>query len=359
MRHHWRPLVLVTLFAGHAFAESEPVEQVEVVSNGSPAALKSLSISLGELLARLNLGLHVNAVEGAPQLPAPKAGVMASATVDFADPADIVLQMADDRGSMRLTRRIAKSGSTAMQVEVVAHVLQSVAQELSEPAEVARRAVARQVVAPVVSQPPPPPPSVTEVTAAPPETPSLLPEHQHLALGAFGGARVFTATDVSANLGVGAWLHVPTGPVTTGALVTLGWNAPMQIPASIFTLSAQVVSIRALPTLGFGRIGRVSFEAALGPGLDLFVNSLRSSEVPANRLPPPHLDLTPVLTAGLFTRVRLTAGLEVFVGLTADADLLKRRFVAELPGAREVLFDPWGIRPQALAGLTFTPWEAR
>ena len=334
--------VAVTLSGSNSLAQAR--ERVDIRSNGSASALNSLKISLTELLKRLNLALELTAVEGELTMAPPTVGVMASATIDFSDAADIVLQMSDDRGSIRLTRRLAKSGSESMQIEVVAHVIQSVAQELNEPAEVARRAVVKSIL---------PPP--TKPVEPPVDLPAELPVEAgpQFGVGAFGGARLFAESEVAATVGVIAWGELPVGRWRPGVLLNLGWNSPMRLRSSLFELSSQAVSARLMPTFQVARLGRVHCAVALGAGFDLFINSLRSTEIPGNRIPPGRVDVSPVLSAGFLSRIELTSGVSLMLGVTGDLDLMPKRFVTEVGGSREVLFEPWRVRPAVLVGLTF------
>lgn len=326
-------LVLAALlWTGPARAQAR---QLVLTARGPDAEVALLTSSLGELLGRLGVSLASGTEGGGP-------GLLAKAVVELS-PDEGRLSLADAEGTVVLYRRIPRRASAAVLVESVAHVLHSAVTELLEP---------RRVVAP--SAPP--------IVEAPSPLPAAAPEDEArvgLELGAFVGGRAFERTAVVVSAGVGVSVSARLGRLRPALSLVGSYNSPFDAASTLVDLRTQSASLRLLPTLLVLERGWFSLEVGAGGGVDLLFTQVRSSELPPGLLSRERVDAAPILTGLLAARASVSDNTDLVLGLTLDADLAPRRFVADLPGARQVVFWPWRFRPALVAGFSFGAAGAR
>jgi hypothetical protein len=252
----------------------------------------------------------------------------------------------DRRGALVEYRRVARSSSSQVTVEAVAHVVQSAIEALAE----LERAppVTRAVIATPLSAPP--------VVAAPVDaaTPAVGVE-----LGAFVGGRAFgDGAPFVFGGGVLASLRLEREGAWTPRFSLLGaYNGPFTATSNDVQLSTQSATVRAL---GGARLslGRLAFDGQLAVGFDSLFTDARSTTLAPADLRDRH-SASPVVGAMLTARVLLTPTTEVMLAATVDVDLLPRRFVSDITGTRTVLFETWRVRPAVLLGFSFDVVGAR
>jgi hypothetical protein len=330
-RSRWaRGLGLGALVAATAVA-AEPLA-VRLELEGPAQERQALSASIQELLARLGVSLQ------------PRGEVLAVIAVSLG-PATCRIAIQDASGAQVVSRTLARGASTVVTLEAVATVVHSAVEEL---AEQARRPLARRVI-------PSPVPIAAEVSEAPAPAPLAVE------LGAFVSGRAFGATaPLVLGGGLQAALRLNPGDRWTPRLaLQAGWSGPFEGETSLLQLSAQTVSVRLTGGARLALVPGVWLEGGLGAGLDAFLLAGRSSALPAGSFDRQRLEASPVLTAQLGVRLGLPGGVGALLTLGADVDLWPRRYVADLQGTREVLFEAFRVRPSALLGFTFDVAGAR
>lgn len=322
----WLPgaTLALTLIAAGAQAQERPARTLVLTSSGPPEEQAALEASLQELLQRLHVTLS--------RVEVSDAWLRARVELTAQESA---LTLTDDGGAVVLFRRLLPRSTRALTLEAVAHVLQGSVEELLRPRE--------PLVAPPSAEGPPPSP-------APREAPCGL----GFSLGAFAGPRAFGGgAPVVLTVGLGAELAYRRARLTPGVWLSFAYNAPFEAEGTVVTLRAQSLSLRLLPTLRLLSLPSLSLTLGLGGGAEVYFSQARSADLPPNLLAQSRADAAPVLTAMLSAHLALAPRLSLSLSLSGDLDLQPRRYVAELPVGREVLFLPWRVRPTLTAGLTF------
>jgi hypothetical protein len=315
-----------------ASAEERPLSVVLTIT-GPADEVAALRASVGELLARL-------AVRVVPQADAPLARV----TVTLGEQT-CWASVINGAGEVVSDRQVPRGPSSQVTLEAVALVVQSAVEAL---AELERHPVARRVRQPK----PTPPPRVESPRAEP--SPARSRPALGLEVGAVGSGRGF-GEGAAFVLGGGLVVSVRGGPSRwspVGSFLAT-YNGPFSRASDVVEVSAQSFSLRVLGGARLSPAERWAFELLGGGGMDGLVPAGRSTTLPVTALAPPHVEASPVLTALLGARYAPTETTAVFVGVSADVDLLPRRLVAEVQGTREVLFEAWRVRPAVMVGFSF------
>jgi hypothetical protein len=315
---------LLAVTAAHA-------ESVVLVTRGGPEERAQLEASVGELLRRLRITVVSEA---------PSGEALARVAVVLGD-VDCVATITDRHAQPVVVRRVARSASSQVTVEAVAHVVQSAVEELAQ-----RERTPPTVKQQRLSPPPIVAPSLESSGARPPvgvELGAMLTGRALAQAAPFNfGAGMVTAVRLQRD---GPWsprlslLGAYTGPFTTPADDTV-------------QISTQQVSVRLLAGARL-EVGRFAFDGMAGGGFDtLFTETRTSSQLPQTALRD-RTDWSPMLGVLLAARISLTPSTGIFVAVSADVDLLPRRFVSDVLGERTVLLETWRVRPAVLLGFSF------
>ncbi len=338
-----------------ANADTAKPEQrrVLLIVAGSAEDAAALDASLRELLTRIGAVLDVRRVERleldnpASLEQQPERSGVAVVWVDLQTSNGPALAIADGRTQrVVLSRRMDRRGSSAMEIEAIAHVVQSAVEELAQ--------------TPTPPSPPKEPPPVIQII--PPETPprdAVLPVESPrtgwgIDLGGFFGGRSFGG---GSNLVVGgggtAALSTRRGQWRPAVMLMGEYHVAFDVPGDLVSVHAQVLSLRLLPTFQIAGGASWLIEAGLGGGTDLFFTSARSTDLPAASLKDSRTDAAPVLTAIVAAHVAVARSADLVLALSLDGDLAPRHFVADAAGTHEAIFAPQRFRPALMVGFTF------
>ena len=328
-------MLCALLLASTAYAEEHPMSVVLTLT-GAPDEVTALDASVRELLTRL-------ALDVVPDADDPLARVTVALGAD-----ECTASITNRAGELVSFRRVPRGPSAQVTLEAVAHVVQSAVEEL---AELERNPLKRRV-----KTPEPSPPPVVEVPAV--VTPSAPPaprEGLGLELGALASGRGFgegSGVVFGGGVVVSLTRHGAARWQPVGAFLAT-YNGPFTSESTSVDVSTQTVSLRLLGGVRLQASRRWAFEAQGGAGVDGFVLEGRSTTLPPPALLRPHLEASPVLTALVTARFAPTETTSVFLGVSADVDLLPRRLVTDVTGTREVLFEAWRARPTVVLGFSF------
>jgi hypothetical protein len=342
-----RPLVavFVTLLSTSAFAEKT---RVALVSSGDEERSSAFEASLGELLARLKLSLDVR---GSADAGSREGEALAAVDADFTEPGAVKLTVIDDLGRTVMVRRLSRAGSTQLQAEAAAHVVQSVMEELI---------AARDWRPPVVEPPPIAQPPLEEASPPQPEVsvqappPAKDPGRFGIDFAAFFGARTFlNGAPITPGGGVEAAFSYRLGHFRPSLAVLGDYHSSFQQGDTQIRLKIESVSLRLLATLDI--IGGDAFrvDVGLGGGSDLLISTPSSEQVSASHLRGGRVDADPVFTALIAGRLAIVSSVDVFLGVTVDFDVWPVRYVARTPLGPEKLYQPLWVRPALVLGFAF------
>jgi hypothetical protein len=335
VRARWAAWPLVVALAATP-VQAQPRERlaVRVQVDGSAEERTALLASLEELLSRLAVSLA---------LPG-EGPVLAQVTVALGTP-NCTVAISDRQGTLVTARRLPRGPSTPVTLEAVATVVHATVEAL---ADQARHPAARRVVTPASPSPLP------EVAAA--AAPASL-ALEAVELGAFLSLRAF-GLGAPAVLGGGLWAAVRTRPLgawTPRLTLAASWSGPFEAeaPSHLVQVSTQTVSARLFGGVRTWLSPALAFEGSLGLGADLFAVEGRSTALPPGSYDRFRVQVSPLLGALLALRIAVSGTTSLLVALGADLDLMPRRYVLDLQGSREVLFEAWPVRPMLMAGFSF------
>jgi hypothetical protein len=143
------------------------------------------------------------------------------------------------------------------------------------------------------------------------------------------------------------------GPLRPGAWLSAEYRLPFDIDRSPLAPRAQMVSLRALPSLDLYQRRPWILGVALGGGIDVFRvdHGVEQSGEPPTRLSATRAN--PVLAGFLVARLVLVQNvcLTSFWGVEFDLD----RQDLEVRQDRHRDAGPWPVRPGVMLGIGFTP----
>jgi hypothetical protein len=344
---------------------------VRLVVAGAEDDTTALESSLRELLGRVGLALEVSRVDRLSMDDASafaeRSPALATAWVDLRSPARAELLIVEgESGRVAVRRAVAMDRSAAIVVEEIAHIVHASAEEIAEAErERARRAAART---PASTAPPSPaPPSAAPVSPTAPAPASERPPSRAeqapaprapswgLDGGGFFGSRSF-GPGALAVVGGGGMVGgaLSRGPFRPALWLAAAYHVAFDATGSLVDVHARVLALRLAPTVRLAGGAGWFVEAGPEAGLDVIWATPESSGLPAGRLDPSRTDLSPML--GAFAAAHLAVGstADLFLALSADADLAPPRYVMHEGATSEEVFLPWRVRPGLMLGFTFT-----
>jgi len=175
-----------------------------------------------------------------------------------------------------------------------------------------------------------------------------------LELGALANGRAFDDGVVVFGGGVLVSLRWDLGGRwSPRASLYASYNGPFTVSNDVVQVSTQGFSVRALGGVRFRASKRWAFDGEVGAGVDGFVPASSSTTLPPPALGRPHVEASPVLSAALTARFALTGATDLFLGVGVDVDLWPRRYVSDIQGSREELYEAWRVRPAVWLGFSF------
>jgi hypothetical protein len=326
-------MALVLPVAAQA-ADARPTV-VALEFSGGEAERKQFTESLAELLGRLGLTLE-------PAWDKPR---LATISADFTAPSEGVLTVKNAVDKVVLLRLIPRGEKPAVALEAAAHIAHSVVEELRD---VSLRA-------PLVARGPSPLPD-PELAVEKPRAAVETGGPIGVELGGYANARIWGG---GAPFTVGFALQVEVAlavPKLRPALVwSGGYQPPFAVSSNFAQLFAHVVPLRLLAQLTPLRGDDWRLDAALGGGTDIFITAARSTVLPPGSIVNVRADATGVLSAQVLFRLGVARSADLWLGVMADLDLAPRRYVVNVGGTIEEVYQPWRVRPAFLLGFSFAP----
>ncbi len=317
-------------------ASTPPIVRVYVA--GSPEAVSGSRDAIQDLCSRSNVAVVVRDAAGADEalLSTSHAPGLAEAYVDLRPGTAPRVVVVDGETRQDLERRTLPEGeSLEISIETVAHVVCTAVQST-----LAARAA-----------PPAAPPVRAEQRAE-----STEPRPFELEPGWASQVSVFaSAANFGAGFrgGLGAALGVSHG---TGSLRFALLFGVTGYPASDVESAGGVASFgllgaRLLPALEWHTTPAVTAFVGVGGGADWLHLSAQT--------PPPGAvgqsasgTVDPAVSGLLGVRLHIANGVSALIGLDADVDLSRHRYVTRTDQGSQVFFEPSRVRPVALAGLS-------
>jgi hypothetical protein len=323
---------------------------------------KGLEESLGELLARLEIGLDVHRVErlgledasdGAPLFEPPASAAakkpgettLAVLWVDLAPATEANVVFSDPAtGRVLLRRRVRKDTSESLAIEAIAHVVLAAVEEIAEIRRAAREAEKNA-----------PAPARREDGAG--------ARWGLDVMGAFGGR--YFGDKATMSVGGGAAIGVSDRVSRFRPGVSLGVHyQSFEVTGDTVSLASHVVSARVLPSVRLVGGPNWMLTGALGGGFDAWFTNPHIVAGSGALLNPGDTSYSPILTAAGTLHVAVASTADLFASVGADADLLPYRYVVDVGGVHDPVFAAWRVRPMLQIGFAFAatgaaPYSAR
>lgn len=316
-----------------AAAQARP-DAVALSFTGGDAEQAQFQASLGELLGRLGLRLDAS----------PEAR-LALVEADFSVAGEATIKVSDAAGKVVLLRIIPRGEKPAVALEAAAHIAYAVVDELKQ---VERRA-------PLKAAGPSPLPD-PEVTLEKPRAPSRASDPVALELGGYADTRIWGGgAPFTAGFGLQVEVALALPRLRPALVWSGGYQPPFEVSNDWANLTAHVAALRLFAQLTPVRGDNWRLDAALGAGADVFVTTARSNILPPDALGSTRADAAPIAAAQLVGRFGFARSVDLWLGAMVDLDLAPRRFVVNVGGTAEELFQPWRVRPAILLGFSFAP----
>lgn len=315
-------------------AAQAPPTAVALSFRGEEAERARLEASLGELLGRLGL-----------KLGASPAARLAQVEADFTIPGEATIKVLDAAGKVVLLRIIPRAEKPAVAIEAAAHIAYAVIDELRQ---VERRS-------PLKATGPSPLPD-PEVTVEKPRPPSRADDPVAFELGGYANVRIWGGgAPFTAGFGLQLELALALLRLRPALVWSGGFQPPFEVSNDWASIVARVAALRLFAQLTPVRGDHWRLDAALGAGADVFITTARSNILPPGVLGDTRADAAPILAAQVIGRFGISRIVDVWLGAMVDLDLAPRRFVVDVGGSHETLFEPWRVRPAILLGLSVAP----
>ncbi len=347
-------LTLVGLAAPYRGARADDTAEtqrrtVEVAIAGNAQESAVLEDTIREIFARRGLTVV--------RTGAARDAVLARVVVDLAAEGGARFVVADGRnGQVVLEKTMPREAGDASIVreEIALAVRSAVESELLHDEQPAPPPPAPLPPPPIASEPPP------DRTSPPPRPSSPF------------------ALDATTFAGAG-WVADATGPVSrVGAGVALAWRrgwrpslalaftyaVPFETSTSLVESHADLVGIRAIPSIEVARTKWLAIELGLGGGVDLLSVEPRSRVLPPAYLGSSTTRGDAVLTGTVTARAAVASGVTLALTAATDIDPATRDYVLDDGATRARVFALWHFRPTLLLSLGVTalgdgPFEAR
>lgn len=339
-------LTLGSLRVEASGAEPMPPRKVALAILAPRGESRALLVSVGELLGRLGLTV----------VPSPAGEAVLASVVVQCTEVECAVSIARPAGPVLQLRRVPRGSSSPVTTEAVAHVVQSLVEELAE---------ADLAPASPKADPPAPPSTgaavVVESLAPAPLEVALEPgDGRGLELGAWVSGRAVTdqALFVPGGGLASAWRFPSWGVLGPAVAVSAGYHGAFAASSALVTTGTQSVSLRLMAQARYSLGGALSLVAGVGAGTDIFITSTSSEFLEPSEYRAESVEVAPVVTAAFGVRGRVSPRVALFASLSADLDLAPRRYLTLVQGTRSLLFETWRVRPTLAVGFTFELWGA-
>jgi hypothetical protein len=352
---------LALTVAETAFAQTKEPRTVEVVLVGGKGETGALVDTMRELFGRLGLVPDVRTVAVPDEVrAAPRGSVAARVEIDLRSDKDTSI-VAFGRDGIPHRRTLRRDPSPSIAREELAHAIQTVVEAQVRPDAPA-----------TTDAPNPAPKNVPRVDPMPAPTglAALAPSGDHDSVPP--KVRSPVAIDVNMLAGgggfgdnAGAVMRVGAGAAVVyrhGLSPSLGidvhYVTPFDVSSPRVTANASDLVFRAMAGATLYRNTWLALHAGVGGGGDVLMVSARSAVLDAgavNRQVPTFLD--PVVSSMVGADIGIVPNVSVTLRFVVDVDLASNRyFLQHADGSRDVIFNPWNVRPALMLGFNFTPY---
>jgi hypothetical protein len=139
-----------------------------------------------------------------------------------------------------------------------------------------------------------------------------------------------------------------------GGAFALGYRLPVITAGSLIDARLDTLAIRARAQAAFVADEHWRLVGALGGGYDAVHIDPRSDE-PRVTLAPSRFTWVPFLGASLAARWHPLEALAVELGVGIEGSLVDSVYLITQRGRRQVVLDPWSLRPLGTLGLVWLP----
>ncbi|MBI5487258.1 MAG: hypothetical protein HY905_07995 [Deltaproteobacteria bacterium] len=143
------------------------------------------------------------------------------------------------------------------------------------------------------------------------------------------------------------------GGMRFGGSVSGAYRLPLEAAGEAVGVRLDIGSIRARVFLDFPFGSWFVLRAGVGAGLDLARVEPRQTQDSDLQLAPVGYEAAGVLQAAVGGGIALGQGIGLWLGLGIDIDVAHRRYVVDRGGPREVVLEPWPVRPFGSVAVAF------
>jgi hypothetical protein len=313
--------------------------RVDLVIAGKDPDEPAVEAVVRERLSELELEVRTthaevfDAEEAIRSRPDPTS--LAHVWIDLTPADQVSIFVSDGPSESMLVRRLPRAGaSDEMLRETVGHVVASAADALSHGAVIgiSRSSLLEEVAPPRQLSTPPKPGARFE--------PGVFYEVERYGPGELAqGPAIELAADVRVGRG------------TYGAWVSAQFRLPMEVAGPVSLDLGAAGAFRAMGFAALTLTRSLTIRPAAGLGVDLFRYSPRAGSA-LGGAPSPAADVAEPIASLATVLVWSHPALSVFAGPTVDAGLAPRRYIVEIGGIPQVLFQPGVLRPGLVVGLS-------
>jgi len=333
-------------------SEKPAKSQLLLTIAGSEPERTALAAVTSELLARLGVAVDE---EAAPELSLSNLRVrderdrpyLAHGFVDLTHAGRATLYLLDPARDRLLVRQLGHDQQDAELLrEELAHILETSIEGLLSGAAIGeqRAHVLSELNAPSPS-PKAPPRAAQEPAHAPRDV-----ARSTLRVAALYEAGLLASNGVLAHGPEGALLLQLPGAAHLGALLSAQYRWPIHVSGSQVGARLQGGALRLLGTVGTHLSEGAQLLGGVGAGVDLVrVQALASS--PDVTVAEPRWLSIATLRAWLALDLRVSTHISGLVGLAADVDPQRTRYLLARDASETAIVEPWLVRPSLIAGI--------
>jgi len=332
-------LAVVSVLAATSVARAAgPPPIVRVYVAGSSEAVSGSRDAIQDLCSRSNVAVVVRDAAGADEalLATSHAPGIAEAYVDLrvGTPPRVVVVDGESRQDLE-RRTLAEGVSLEISIETMAQVVCAAV----ESSLAARAAAAAAAPAPAPAK-------------RKPEAPPERPERWQTRASLFASGANFGA-GFRAGLGAGFGLNQGQARWHFGALLSLSGYPAAGVESADSQASFGLLGVRALPLLEWQATQNVTAFAGIGGGAD-WIRISGERPPPGAQSSGAETVLEPIASGMLGVRLLFGAGVSALLAFDADVALALHHYVVQTEAGSEPFFQPWRVRPMALAGLSLS-----
>lgn len=344
---------------------------MEVVVIAPEEDSHALDRSLRELLTRLEIDLdfrHVNHMtDSAFAIDSSGARPLAVVAIDLdADPVTVTFR--DARTGHALGRReVPRSTTPNVTVETVAHIVQVGVEDITTEEAATGATPSSSAAPPPTNEPPPqPPPQQPPPAAAILEAPAPAPREAPpkakktggswgLDLGAFvDGNYVSSGSGLVVGGGAETSFAFSRGNLRPAIVLSGSYHAAFDESDAFVDQRVKLLALRLIPTLQLVGGNAWSVDAGAGVGIDTWFTSPSSSVVPSNLVHEGRADVDPIVAGLVTVHFSVASGTDLFLAFALPVDIAPHRYLDDVGGTNQTLFEPARVRPSLSFGFELT-----